>query len=885
MEDVVLHTSVDAAMAARKAAADAGASSMLGVNHTTPDNFLADAWELWGDGRDIVTAQVRSLLLFEVVSEHPTLSSVVTDVRPLAAFVRRYAGTSAFDDAVADAVDFSANEQALFAAIGAYSDRLDDLGLIESGRAARALEPLMPSQVISCDTWLDLPPALRLLVEKASGEQAASIMPPARIEPPEESLETAFMFPAGPAATIPLIKDEIETFCAREGDDVGPTRVAVCAPDPHDAYRALAPHLVSQGFVCALDGTVPFEQTLLGRALDAAHDVVCEDVHWPQAVSDFACNPLSGTGEQTAQRLDATVRADRLMTCDRARDLLREQSRAFEIFEGLFGEDPSAHAVRLVQHVARTVPSPVEMEAACALESLVEQREQLHVRQAPLHVAAHLLVVAASEETAPARADVPRIEFRSLDPGSLARLVTASYDLVIVGDLSDASFKAADSHTAYDAIAERMGLADEALSLDTARAAFACAVHAARERLACVMPLRDDDRDDAFPSFVLNEYASALRRGDEPTDETLFDLPRRIAESARRCGEDAMAACLGRAFSDPDSRIVLDAVHRGRLVELPLIEFLPAVAEDDVRTRVPVLSPSGIETYLECPYRWFVDGRLRPSEIDEGFGSLEKGTFAHEVFAGFFDELARRGARHLGELASDEADALLDDVFDGQFEEDLALPGERLAPVTPSEHVEVETLRRNLHACLRRQRRLPQSYTVFAHELEITPDDVVDYAGVRLNGRADRVDVDEQAGRFVVLDYKGDVKKYAAGFSESDDAGDFALPHKVQALIYARALRSRFDGLRCAGALYLAYRARSDAEAMAGSYDETAYDVSGLSKSSSRVCMNFDAFLDLVEDEVAPSVQALAEGDIRVSPKDKESCRFCSVRACERRLP
>ncbi len=45
------------------------------------------------------------------------------------------------------------------------------------------------------------------------------------------------------------------------------------------------------------------------------------------------------------------------------------------------------------------------------------------------------------------------------------------------------------------------------------------------------------------------------------------------------------------------------------------------------RLREPCLSPSQIESYLECPYKWFAQRRLRLERFDEGFGPLEMGDF------------------------------------------------------------------------------------------------------------------------------------------------------------------------------------------------------------------------------------------------------------------
>lgn len=50
-----------------------------------------------------------------------------------------------------------------------------------------------------------------------------------------------------------------------------------------------------------------------------------------------------------------------------------------------------------------------------------------------------------------------------------------------------------------------------------------------------------------------------------------------------------------------------------------------------------------------------------------------------------------------------------------------------------------------------------------SHEYAIRAEDKVTYGGAIINGRIDRVDVDDK-GSFIVFDYKGSIAKYAAGF-------------------------------------------------------------------------------------------------------------------------
>ena len=54
-------------------------------------------------------------------------------------------------------------------------------------------------------------------------------------------------------------------------------------------------------------------------------------------------------------------------------------------------------------------------------------------------------------------------------------------------------------------------------------------------------------------------------------------------------------------------------------------------------------SPTEIETYLECPYRWFHERIVQPDDIDPEFDARERGERAHRLLAAFYRHLATEG--------------------------------------------------------------------------------------------------------------------------------------------------------------------------------------------------------------------------------------------------
>ena len=416
-------------------------------------------------------------------------------------------------------------------------------------------------------------------------------------------------------------------------------------------------------------------------------------------------------------------------------------------------------------------------------------------------------------------------------------------------------------------------------------------------RITAVMPYfgyaRQDrktkPRDPISAKLVANLITRAgadraLAAGDEELalrwgrpDPARFGLPEPLAASARCAGEGDLPQALGAAFAPVTGCEELLRPSRGSLRSLPLLRYLPRTPEG-----LPVISPSAIEQYLHCPYRWFVQSCIRPEAPDERFGPRELGNFAHEAFARFYDRLAEEGVRRVDaeniEAMVPRFEALVDELVREQPER---RGGSRLAATTREERQRVAQLKRQLVHSLRLQAQMPPGYEVVFCEHPIEVADGVDFAGVRLRGRVDRVDADAERGRFVVIDYKGSSKDYASGLKEGDEP---SVPHHVQGLIYAQALLRTDLGLACAGALYLGYRAQSPKELLAGAYDGAAFDPAGLSSRSSAVAMNFSAYLDAIEALVADRLAALSEGAIPVSPSAPKACEFCPAYDCPGRL-
>lgn len=835
------------------------------------------------------------------------------------------------------------SERAVLAAAGETLRLLGDAGLVELDCAAAALARAMEAgeargpqvrlvRPVDCGGGVEA--LLRAL--GAASKDFARNAPAASVPLAAPSVNVALLTAAGPFAVGAVVEEETGR-CVSDGA----ASVLVVAPDPAALARLVSAPLAARGARIALRASVSFGATWIGKALAALARVVDDD-RPVEAASDFLYNLLSGVDEAVAYRLNRTWRRDRTLAghdlleslmaetpaCARFLCLLRwlREGAAAGVFdpgeesgEGVIGAGLGDRAGQMRAALEETVRGarglgPLEYSrevaavatavdlaaaasavggAACVEDLLADATVRLTAEGAPRTQGAEEAVgekairadgaadaaAAAHAEDAPMPADTPAVpaplvEFASLD--RLDSLVSDSYDVVVLADTTDAAFPASISPAATDALAAKLGLPGPASPLDAQRRRFGAAVAAARRRLALVSCQLTASSDEAYPAFVLDEFVEAMAAAGRP----LRSGPAR--------GEDDLPRTLGAGFGPVVGCAELPWPRRGHLEALRLADFIPTVHEQG--RELPVLSPSALEKYLACPYSWFLESRVAPNSLDEEFGPVEKGSFMHAVFARFYDRLACEvGAAGAPVRTAPETRATWEPLAREVFDEVLAeqpylAPGEgRLVPVARTEQMEVEHLRAQFLASLERLSRFAEGFAVHGHERRIEVSDGASFAGARIRGRVDRIDVDPSAGRFLVLDYKGTAgPEYAARLSE--EAEEVPVPQRIQALVYAQALRKSFEGMHAAGALYLGYRARTDAAFAVGAVAGSPFVDEGFVGAASLVPLNFEAYLDAVEEAVRPAVGALMEGNIAPCPRNARACAWCPAVDCEWRL-
>lgn len=276
--------------------------------------------------------------------------------------------------------------------------------------------------------------------------------------------------------------------------------------------------------------------------------------------------------------------------------------------------------------------------------------------------------------------------------------------------------------------------------------------------------------------------------------------------------------------------------------------------------------------------------------MDARFSAREQGTFAHAVLRTFHERYSATHGAHkprVSDLAA--ARPMFDDVFNSeaahQFDKDPR--HDPLIPLTERERRQMDDLRSALHSFLERDAALLPAFEPAHFEFAFGGETPVEYAGVRLHGSIDRLDVDAQ-GRAVVIDYKSSL---SADYHllPSQPATPFALPTKVQTLIYAQAVR-RTLGLDVAGALYVHILRPGSQPVVCGAYDDTVlgpHDLLDIPPARNALSntgfATFGELLDAVEDLVGAELEHLLAGEIAPCPRTPRACDFCPVSVCEGR--
>ncbi len=292
---------------------------------------------------------------------------------------------------------------------------------------------------------------------------------------------------------------------------------------------------------------------------------------------------------------------------------------------------------------------------------------------------------------------------------------------------------------------------------------------------------------------------------------------------------------------------------------------LAAIADDGWLELQSAVSPTSLEKYSACGFRYLAGTLLRLNVVEEPEGremmdAAERGTLIHSVLNSFFKEQQMRGRPVAGEAWNATSD--LDRI--------LAIADEQLADATRRGLVGLEiyagherrSMRADLAAFLEADSAFRQETGAVPAEFELAVPEVT-IAGVRLRGYVDRIDRTPDGRRAWIIDYKtGSTYDY----KQISAADPFAGGKKLQLPTYLSA-----SDAPEAHALYW-FMTRK------GEFSRVTYDPT---PDSTAV---FESTLEAIVVGVRSGAFPAVSGDVDEFFGGFKNCNYCDfTRICSRR--
>lgn len=771
-----------------------------------------------------------------------------------------------------------------------------------------------------------------------------------------------FLSPLGQLAEAESISRYISQ-CVESGSK----SFVVYTSDSQRVWDALSQKLAAKGIAAHYKRSVRIQDSLAGRAfanlIDAyvtlreraeleknidyqASEHQMGDMSWwpPRTLTDYLISPISGISVERAWMLDKSWRGNRTLYATRVLETLSKAAMSSrlcaETIKSLeLGRIGSA-AQRIIEYLSAEA-SDEQSEVAQSKETLLQNQESLKVMSKIVSSAQelHEAGLKLTPQTLKSFIDLCKnqtvmtpvsngvksdIQVLIAPVNQAHSFEPYMFDTVIFQGMDTLNFGVKASDGALQEFVRHASKTPKVSEFARYQRDFYTALTTASTSVA----FEKVEQKDVFNAVALSEVKACY--------------PKDYAKKTGLVrGEEEVLVNLLPQASDPERVAELPTIESGEIdPKLKNIVVLPRhltreTLEQELqglievsREGLPLLSASQIETYLECPYKWFTQRRIKISQVDTEFAPMQMGTFIHRVLELTHATLL---AEALGcdvsevdlavepvllqdvagsRITSDNLDhakqvlgTCFAQVWDEQFNNINRASSNELIPHSIQERKQVENIRENLKNLLEFEASHFVGYQPRFFELRFgREENVVEYAGAQFTGSIDRVDVNAH-GQALIIDYKhkgtNDLKAYSAKLSLDSELSKEILPRHVQSAIYAQIMRKQLTKykLEPVAAIYLGTKEQKDKPsfALAGMATEAATEhiwnirpenkklrdqaVMVVSQNSAE----FADYLDAWENLIAQKVQAMLSGDVRANPCDKDACRYCPVKLCDKR--
>lgn len=870
----------------------------MGVDVLTHDQLVERLWELNGNGLPLVTTQERQVLL------RPLITQVgLFDSSPSPAFVSQLASfvEEAICPGLVPSEPLTQSQSRVMELVSLYESKLAHEGLVEPAQA----ESMLVHDGACAGLHLvfespDLRSAhVRRFIAGIEGMARVSVIEQrlavgAQCPNAQDELEHVrhqlFTGMGGVVATGQVrvglahgahVADNVTVGLMQglHADGVDYARMLVCCARTSDAYPGLLDALAHAGIPFATQLDVPCARTGLGAAfcqlgqLDTAAD---EDASFA-ALVDLAMSPYSGIGRQDAQALQMRWRERAQSTSD---------ARMLDVRDGFDQGNATASQVRerlepLRALIDATRPERVRMLFENARAAHVGADVLLDDRLAADALLDYLDVCErfSCQPDVREMANLPVTVGRSFgEEESGAKIVDTGAlgimheQAIVMCGLDAAHYPMAAQAGPFDELMTRLGIERADTIARDQRLMLLNAIELCEDAFAFTRATHDAAGDESCQSALFEELVGVYRSEQEDGE----GLPVQAVPAALRPWLYALSEA-DALFGDELGAGACREVARGALER-------PGAAGSlahDLKGNAQPFSPTALEDYYRCPYRWFTCRRVGYNGMDTKFDAAAQGNLVHAVMERFYRQLKQAGYDRVTPGNLDHALEIASVAFDAQVGHDRARERRGLYLHTQLDELLCEELRADVLSLVERDASFLPGFVPTHFELELGRSSGVplEYAGVPVRGKVDRIDVD-QDGNAVVMDYK--LSGLSTGYGLAANA---ALPQRIQTDIYATLVERHFAALgqpvRVVGSVYRSYAHNMlrgvYSQGIAWGDDECVRaDLDALPRPGSDE--DYAAYLQRVEREVEDCVSRLHAGHIEPAPLSADVCEYCKAR-------
>lgn len=652
--------------------------------------------------------------------------------------------------------------------------------------------------------------------------------------------------------------------------------MALCVANPSRAYPQLPSTLARAGVPFRMQFSLPADQTGLGaafRALEILDDAPTEEDAFKAAV-DLVSNPCSGVPPKDARAVQMRWR-------ERAHS--NHEARMQDLRQGFDQGNVHAEITKdRFEPVVRLIDASRHERIALLFENAKEAHVGINVLLDDKHAAEAIgayLEACDRLGGTPYRDDMAKLPVplvrafgdpeESLVVLSPRKLAPRKMQGVLMAGLDANAYPMAALPEPFDGLMLKLGINRVDSLAQDQRLMLLNAIEACETCFAMERATHDAQGDELCQSALFEELLAVYRSPQEnEAGLAVQAIPQTLQPWLCRMSE---ADILFAVAQEPGA---VDVVVRGALKQPQLDSQLLY----DSKGKAFVFSPTALEDYYRCPYRWFTSRRVGYNGMDAAFDPAAQGNLVHAVMERFYKDLACAGYARVTPENLTEALEIASAAFDAQVEHERGRERRGLYLKTQSDLLQCEELRDDVLAFVERDATFLPGFVPTYFELELGSFDELqlEYAGVPVRGKVDRIDVD-QDGNAVIIDYKLSTMSTGYGFAANAD-----LPQRIQTDIYASMVQRYFDAkgiaVRVLGSVYRSYsknilRGVYDRTLDWGIQEEVKAKLDALPRADSQE--TYDQYLQRVEAVIAACVDRLKMGNIEPNPISEDACEYC----------